>query len=143
MKEPWFLACGEGCRHRTAAQIVKLYSRRFTIEESFRDSKDLRFGMGLSSIRIASPARRDRLLLLSALATALLTLLGAAAESLGLDRLLRANTVQRRTHSLLFQGTYYYGALPNMKADRRRQLMQRFSRLLREQPVFNKLFGVL
>jgi len=143
MKEPWFLACGEGCRQRTAAQIVKLYGRRFTIEESFRDSKDPRFGMGLSSVRIASIERRDRLLLLSALATALLTLLGAAAESLGLDRLLRANTAQRRTHSLFFQGSYYYGALPNMKADRRRLLMERFGHFLREQPIFNKLFGAL
>ena len=99
--------------------------------------------MGLSSVRISSPERRDRLLLLSALATALLTLLGAAGESLGLDRLLRANTVKRRTHSLFFQGTYYYGALPNMKAEKRRPLMQRFGEFLREQPVFNKLFGAL
>ena len=143
MKEPWFLACGESSATLTAAQIVKLYARRFTIEESFRDSKDLRFGMGLSSTRVSSVKRRDRLLLLSALATALLTLLGAAGESLGFDRLLRVNTVKRRTHSLFFQGTYYYGALPNMKADRRRALMRRFGALLREHAVFREVFGVL
>jgi hypothetical protein len=50
MKEPWFLACGEGSRDKTAAQLVTLYSRRFTIEENFRDTKDLHFGMGLSSV---------------------------------------------------------------------------------------------
>lgn len=143
MKEPWFLACGEGCRGRTAGQIVKLYGRRFTIEEGFRDAKDLRFGMGLSWTRISSPARRDRLLLLSALATALLTLLGAAGESVGLDRRLRVNTVKHRTHSLIFQGTFYFGALPNMKADQRRPLMLAFGKLLLEIPMFNKLFGVL
>ena len=121
MKEPWFLACGEGSRSRSAAQLVKLYGRRFTIEENFRDTKNLRFGMGLSSVRISRVGRRDRLLLLSALATALLTLLGAAGESVGLDRTLRANTVKRRTHSLFFQGSYYYSALPAMKMMRVRR----------------------
>lgn len=143
MKEPWFLACGEGSGDKTAAQLVKLYSCRFTIEESFRDTKDLRFGMGLSSVRISRVGRRDRLLLLSALATALLTLLGAAGESVGLDWTLRANTVKRRTHSLFFQGTYYFGALPNMKEKRRAPLLRRFDEMLRGQAVFRGLFGVL
>jgi len=143
MKEPWFLACGAGSRDCTAAQLVKLYGRRFTIEESFRDTKDIRYGMGLSMTRIKSPARRDRLLLLSALSTALLTLLGAAGEALGHDRMLRANTVKRRTHSLLFQGTYYYGALPAMEPTKRRRLMAEFGRLLCDLPVFKHVFGVL
>ena len=38
------------------------------------------------------------MLLLSALAIALLTLLGAAGESLGYDRWLKANTVKYRTN---------------------------------------------
>ena len=45
-----------------------------------------------------------RLLVLSALSIALLTMLGAAGESLGYDRWLKANTVKRRTHSLFRQG---------------------------------------
>lgn len=143
MKEPWFLACGEGSAEHSAAQLVKKYAKRFTIEENFRDTKDLRFGMGLGLMRISSTDRRDRLLLLSALAVALLTVLGAAGESLGFDRLLRANTVKYRTHSLFFQGSYYYGALPNMKAEKRRRLMMRFGRLLREQQLFSALFGIL
>ncbi len=36
--------------------------------------------------------RRDRLLLVSAFATALLTLPGAVGESLGMDRLSKSNT---------------------------------------------------
>ncbi|WP_194862969.1 hypothetical protein [Myxococcus sp. AB036A] len=55
------------------------------------------------------------MLLVSAMAVALLTLLGAAAEDAGLDRMLEANTVTRRTHSLFNQGLYFYGALPMMK----------------------------
>jgi hypothetical protein len=66
--------------------LIHFYSKRWGIEPSFRDTKDLRFGMGMSSVRISNPARRDRLWLLNAFASALLTLLGAAGESLGYDR---------------------------------------------------------
>src|SRR5918995_1417967 len=82
MKEPWCLVTGS--RDATAPQIIKLYSKRWTVEPSFRDTKDLRFGMGLGAVRIADPQRRDRLLLLNAFAIVLLTLLGAAGESLGM-----------------------------------------------------------
>ena len=62
------------------------YAKRWGIETSFRDIKGMRFGMGMSAMRIRQPKRRDRMLLLSALSIALLTLLGAAGESLGYDR---------------------------------------------------------
>jgi hypothetical protein len=73
--------------------VVGLYAKRFRMEETFRDVKNLRLGMGLSSAHVKSPDRRDRLLLVSALACALLMLLGAAGESLGMERYLKANTV--------------------------------------------------
>src|SRR3954470_14061824 len=47
MKEPWCLVTGS--RDATAPQIIKLYSKRWTVEPSFRDTKDLRFGMGARS----------------------------------------------------------------------------------------------
>ncbi len=106
MKEAWFLATSRA--DLTADEVVELYSRRFTIEESFRDDKDDRFGIGLSEATIGTPARRDRLLLLLALARIILTSLGAAGEQLGLDAKLRANTEQtKRTHSLITQGRLY------------------------------------
>jgi hypothetical protein len=49
--------------------------------------------MELGSLHIKSTERRDRLLLINAFAILLLTLLGAAGESLGMDRLIKANTV--------------------------------------------------
>ena len=52
MKEPWCLVTGS--RDATAPQVIKLYSKRWTIEPSFRDTKDLRFG----AVRIADPQRR-------------------------------------------------------------------------------------
>jgi hypothetical protein len=63
-----------------SAEVVHVYGRRFTIEEAFRDLKDPRFGFGLSQARISTPERRDRLMLVAALATALLTVLGGAGE---------------------------------------------------------------
>ena len=77
---------------------------RFTIEETFRDTKDSRYGLGLSATHVRNIYRRDRLLLICAMAMTLLTLLGAAGESLGMDRMLKANTVKKRTHSLFRQG---------------------------------------
>jgi hypothetical protein len=79
---------------------MSLYGKRWSIECGFRDTKDLRFGMGMASIHLSTPARRDRLWLLNAFAIMLLTLLGAAGEALGYDRYLKSNTTKRRTHSL-------------------------------------------
>ncbi len=141
MKEPWCLATSR--EDLSAAQLIRLYGRRFTIEEGFRDAKDLRFGMGLSSSRIADPERRDRVLLLSAIACALLTLLGAAGESLGMERSLKANTVKRRTYSLFRQGCMYYQAIPNMPEHRLLPLLERFAQFVSEIPIFQEIFGFL
>ena len=65
MKEPWCIATSH--RDATAREIVDHYSKRWTIEPGFRDAKNLRFGMGMSVLRIADPQRRDRLFLLSAI----------------------------------------------------------------------------
>ena len=114
-----------------------------TIEETFRDEKDPRFGMGLSQTRVRSTDRRDRLLLLAAVAHALLTLLGAAGERVGLDRTLKVNTVKRRTMSLFNQGTYWYSAIPNMRQERLELLMPSFDETIREHAVFNQVFGLI
>ena len=141
MKEPWFLATSRG--DWTATQTIKAYGKRFSIEESFRDIKDARFGMGLKATHIGDPSRRDRLLLLAAMSQALLTLLGAACEETGLDRKLKANTVKRRTHSLFTQGCYWYGAIPTMPDEWLGPLMAAFGRLVSEQRAFAQVFGVL
>src|ERR1700710_2782501 len=109
MKGPWCRAAS--APEATAAVLVNHYARRWTIEPQFRDTKDLRFGMGLSCTRIGEPTRRDRLLLVSAFAMALLTMLGAVGESLGMDRLLKSNTSKTRTHSLFRQGCMSYAQI--------------------------------
>jgi len=141
MKDAWHLATSRA--DLSGAQAVKAYGKRFTIEETFRDCKDARFGMGLKATHIANPERRDRLLLLAAISQALLTLLGAAAEETGLDRKLKVNTVERRTHSLFTQGSYWYGAIPMMPEEWLAPLMVAFGRLVSEQRTFAQMFGIL
>jgi len=141
MKEPWCLASSHD--EKTAADVVKLYGKRFTIEESFRDLKNLRFGMGLTDTRVSSTARRDRILLVGAIAASLITLLGAAGEACGLDMRMKANTVKTRTHSLLNQGLFYFDWLVTMREVWARPLMQKFDELVREQPSFREIFGLL
>ena len=141
MKEPWCLVSSDS--EIKARPVIDGYAKRWTIEPGFRDCKDARFGMGLSQTRIGSIQRRDRLFLISAFATALLTLLGAAGESLGYDRLLKSNTVKKRVHSLFRQGCMLYELIPNMPAERLGPLIERYSEMLNEQRVFKELFGVL
>lgn len=132
MKEAWHLAVSDDT---PADEAIRLYSKRFTIEETFRDTKDPRYGWGLSATHVRSAERRDRLLLIAALAHEYLTLLGQAGEDIGLDRTLKVNTVKKRTHSLLTQGTAYYGMLPYMREERLKPLIERFSQLLTGEPA--------
>jgi hypothetical protein len=139
MKQAWCLAASS--TDASAKQLTGYYGRRWAIECSLRDSKDLRFGMGLGTIRVKSPERRDRLWLINAFAVVLLTLLGAAGEALGYDRMLKTNTAKRRVHSLFRQGCMLYDLIPTMRDDWLGPLMQRFSQMLQEQPLFADVFG--
>jgi hypothetical protein len=140
MKDAWCLAVGGGTR--TGATAVTLYARRFTIEETFRDTKDPRYGLGLSGTHVRDVRRRDRLLMLCAMAMTLLTVLGAAGESLGMDRMLKANTVKTRTHSLFRQGCHYYAAIPAMKQALLEPLVQRFGEYVLAHAVYVQAFGL-
>jgi hypothetical protein len=141
MKEAWCLATS--LSERKATEVVKLYGRRFTIEETFRDQKNRRFGLGLSGTRVGTPDRRDRLLLLAAIAEALLALLGAAGEQCGLDRLMKTNTSKKRTMSLFTQGINLYAAIPNMGEDRLAPLMKAYDSAVRAHEIFRAVFGVI
>ena len=141
MKDPWCLATNRS--DLKASEIVKLYGKRFTIEETFRDTKDIHFGMGLKATHIGDSSRRDRLLLLGAMAHALLTLLGDAGERAGMDRMLKVNTSKARQHSLYNQGSFWYDALPNMPHERVAMLMAAYDATIREHEFFSEIFGVI
>lgn len=98
--------------------------------------------MGMSALKIDDTERRDRLLLLNAFAMFLLTILGAAGESLGIDRTLHTSTVKRRVHSLFRQGCLLYELIPNMPEERLRPFIERYQDLLRKNKTFSNAFQI-
>ena len=141
MKEAWILVTNR--TDLKASEVVKLYGKRFTIEETFRDLKDPRFGFGIKQARISTPERRDRLLFVAALAMAMLTMLGAAGDALGYERWLKANTSKKRQYSFLRQGLIYYGQLPMMREAQLRPLLDKFAELMLEHALFTQVLAVL
>ena len=137
MKDAWYLVSNR--TDLTGSKIVQFYGKRWTIEPYFRDINDQRFGMGLSVTHISTPDRRDRLFFISAIAIALLTMLGAAGENLGFDRKLKVNTVKTRTHSLLNQGIFYLKFFNNFKEEEQNKLLIAFNDLLQNQPYWKEL----
>jgi hypothetical protein len=141
MKESWCLATSR--QDKTASEIVKWYGKRFTIEETFRDTKNGHLGMGLSATHIRNEARRDRLIFIAAIAHMLVTLLGAAGERCGLDRTLKSNTSAKRQLSLFNQGLHWYMAIPRMREERLRMLVDAYGEILKEHEFTRELFGVI
>lgn len=129
MKEAWCLATSLATAD--ANVIVQAYAKRFTIEETFRDQKDITFGVGLRATHIRDADRRDRLLFLIAIAYTLLTLLGAASEKSALDKTLKTNTSPKRTMSLFNQGTYWYSCLDTMRDEWLDRLLAAYEEIVR------------
>lgn len=80
-REPWLLAASASLDHMAAPGIVALYAQRMTIEESFRDTKNLRWGQGLQTTRSRSSARLQILLLIAHLASFVQRLIGEDAKA--------------------------------------------------------------
>ncbi len=139
MKDIWCLVSSRS--EWTGSQVKQAYGRRFTVEESFRDLKNPRLGLGLKQTVITRTDRRDMLFLLAVLAHALLTLLGKAGQELGMERMLGAT--RPGGISLFRQGLLLWDLLPRMREDRLRALMRRFGELLRQHVLFTGILGVL
>ena len=82
-------------------------------------------------------------MLIIALAYTLITILGAAGESIGYDRLLKVNTVKTRTHSLMRQGLYYYDFFNNFTSEEQQTLLHAFQTLLQNQQIWVNVFFVV
>lgn len=141
MKEPWCLVSNDP--HIKPRDLINFYGKRWSTEALFRDKKDIRYGFGMSSIRVKDSKRRDRLFMLGAFAMLLLTMLGAAGEAAGLDRHLKVNTVKTRTISLIRQGVMWYRLIPNMKDERLKLLMKEFKKLLSKSNFFKDIISYI
>lgn len=95
-REPWLLACSPGLSHLTPEAIVALYAQRMRIEESFRDVKNERGGLGLSATRSRSAKRLEILLLIGQLAGWLMRLIGECAQQQQMQ--LQFQSVPRLNH---------------------------------------------
>jgi len=141
MKDAWCIVASDPSLK--GSEIKKCYGKRFSCEETFRDIKDLRYGMGMSWYAIGRADRRDRMFLLAVLAHALLTVLSEAGERAGLDRILKANTSKKRSLSLFRQGARWYELIPNMPEERLALLMKHFTEALAEHEIYRSMLGIL
>jgi hypothetical protein len=139
MQDAWCLASSRA--DLPGSEIKGAYGRRFTVEETFRDVKNPRLGLGLKQTVITRNDRRDMLFLLAVLAHSLLTLLGKAGQELGMERMLGAT--RPRQLSLFRQGLLLYELLPRMREARLRALLTRFGELLRQHVLFTGILGIL
>ena len=80
-RDPWLLAASRRLDHLSAHTIVRLYAQRMRIEQSFRDTKNLRFGQGLQITRSRTRERLQMLLLIGHLAAFVQRLIGEAAKA--------------------------------------------------------------
>ena len=84
-REPWLLSCSLGLAHLSAEAIVQLYAQRMKIEQSFRDTKNERLGLGLTRSRSHGQQRLEALLLIGHIAGIAKRLIGEAAKSMQLQ----------------------------------------------------------
>lgn len=81
--EPWLIAVSPGLAALDSKEVVALYSGRMQIEQTFRDLKSGQYGLGLSQSQTRKHKRLSILLLLGALITYALWLIGLTAIRCG------------------------------------------------------------
>jgi len=95
-REPWLLAASPNLAHLSAEAVVAVYAQRMQIEESFRDLKSERFGLGFSANRSTQKDRLGVLLLIACLASFVLRLIGEAGKAKQLEFQFQSNTRRSR-----------------------------------------------
>jgi len=96
-RAPWLLVTSLPHERGSERRIKQLYTQRMQIEETFRDAKSHRWGLGLRYCRCSDVERMQVLLLVAALATLMLWLAGLGGRALDLTRRFQANTVRSRS----------------------------------------------
>ncbi|NGY07067.1 IS4 family transposase [Solimonas terrae] len=91
-REPWLLIASHSLQDLSAKQIVRLYKSRMQIEEGFRDTKSVAYGLGIANGRHTTFMRAANLLLIAALASFLLWMIGCLAEARDWRRMVSVNS---------------------------------------------------
>lgn len=84
---------------------MNLYKTRMQIEEAFRDVKNSRWGFSLDEAKATNASRYENLLIIGALATVAVWLVGQAAVIKNIHRRFQANTIPTRN----VLSTFYLG----------------------------------
>ena len=95
-RTPWLIITSLEGGASLTRKVMKIYRARMQIEESFRDIKNSRWGLSLDEAKSYSTERYENLLLIGALATFAIHLVGQAATLNNLQRKFQANTVVTR-----------------------------------------------
>lgn len=95
-KEPWLLATSLSVSSTLAKKVVSLYALRMQIEESFRDVKSYRYGIGFELSLTRNTARLKLLLMIGMLALMVLWVLGCLLRLKGQAKFYQANTITKR-----------------------------------------------
>jgi hypothetical protein len=95
-KEPWLLATSLPVTSKQAKRVVNIFATRMQIEESFRDTKSYRYGIGFELNMSRDTNRLQMLLMIGMLAILILWILGTVAQKNGQARFYQANTVRKR-----------------------------------------------
>lgn len=94
-REPWVLV--SSLKGKTMAKkVVKIYQRRMTIEEGFRDLKSSQYGFSMQGNKTLNRERLIVWLMIAALASLWVWLMGKAAEALKLHYCFQANSIRHR-----------------------------------------------
>ena len=127
-KEPWLLATSLPVQTKAEANaIVKRYGARMQIEESFRDHKSERFGLGMNMHKTKSTQRLTVLVMIGTLSCLYLHLLGLLARDAGLARRFQANTEKsRHVLSCVFLGMRVLARVSDIEVENEDELIERF-----------------
>ncbi len=136
MEKPWLLATSrEDLKTR---DVIKTYGTRFRIEESFRDLKNERFGLGLSQVKIKVARRRDMLMYLGSVGVYMLSKLGEAVQNVeGMEKRYFGCKPGQRSRMRLGADALYM--LPNMVPKYFEALLEAFGQLVSSDPLFEPI----
>ncbi len=104
-KEPWLLVVSPSLKAYSAVRVVNYYRARMQIEEGFRDTKSVHYGLDLARESRIEAERRANLLLIAALIIFALWLVGLSIKGSATERQIRVNSSSKHSpYSVIFLG---------------------------------------